>query len=284
MSNRDPQPKTAAATFFPANPVLRRLNKLTERAADSSCASYAGIAVKTCFFLLMTLAGMMAYLLLQTAVFSKDAVQTTINYRDTFTFTIGRTEGIVLIVVLLIGLVSELVGIFARRTIPVTGTVYSASQGFVISFLVFKVLKGYEHLGLEALLLTASVVAVMCWLYVTGKVRPTKRFNTILMTLVLGSISVGLLTFIASLIPATRPFVMAMQQNAGLCIALDLLGIVIASLFLISDFSVIESCVANRYPKDSEWFAAFGLVFTVIWLYLKILDLLMRLNSSNSKK
>jgi uncharacterized YccA/Bax inhibitor family protein len=70
--------------------------------------------------------------------------------------------------------------------------------------------------------------------------------------------------------------VLAMLQNAGLSIALDVIGVVIAALFLISDFSMIEDCVELGYPKEYEWSAAFGLVFTVIWVYLKILDLLMR--------
>ena len=57
----------------------------------------------------------------------------------------------------------------------------------------------------------------------------------------------------------------------------------LASLFLISDFSVIDACVKEGYPKEYEWSAAFGLVFTVIWLYLKILDLLIRLTGDSRK-
>ena len=275
-------PKTQSkesTTLFRSNPILHRMSKITERAEGNVSATYAGIAVKTCFFLAVTLVGMVVYLLLNNAVFSKDAVLTTINYNKTFQFDIGRKEAIYLAVILIVGLVCELVGIFARRTIPVTGTVYSFSQGF----LVFKVLNGYEYLGLEALLLTAAVVGVMSWLYVTGKVRATARFQTVLMTLVLGSIALALFSLIASLIPALRPFIQSMRQNSGLCIALDVVGIVIASLFLISDFSEIETCVKEGYPKDSEWYAAFGLVFTVIWLYLKILDLLMRIVGDKNK-
>ena len=79
-----------------------------------------------------------------------------------------------------------------------------------------------------------------------------------------------------SLIPALRPFVQAMAQHPGLSIALDVIGLVIAALFLISDFAMIDSCVKDGYPKSYEWDAAFGLTFTVIWIYLKILDLLMQ--------
>ena len=54
-------------------------------------------------------------------------------------------------------------------------------------------------------------------------------------------------------------------------------------LFLISDFSLIQTCVEEGYPKEYEWSAAFGLVFTVIWVYLKILDLLMRFAGKSKK-
>ena len=274
----------AGTSFFRPNPILRRMGSITERAGDSAAATYAGIAVKTCFFLAVTLLGMLAYQLLNVSIFAHEAVLTTVRYSNAFEFGLSKKEAIALAVVGIAGLVSQLVGIFVRRTVPVTGAVYSFSQGFVISFLVFKVLNGYEYLGLEALLLTTAVIGLMSWLYATGRIRPTKKFNTILMMLVIGSIVTGLLTFIASLIPALRPFVTAMRQNTGLCIALDVIGIVIASLFLISDFGEIDRCVKGNYPKNTEWFAAFGLVFTVIWLYMKILDLLIRVLSEKNRK
>ena len=284
VSEKTPESKNAVSTFFRPNPVLRRMSKIAERADGNVTATYAGIAVKTSFFLVVTLAGMLVYLLLNNSVFAKDAVLTTVHYGKNLQFDLGKTEAIALAGVAIAGLVSQLVGIFARKTIPVTGSIYSFSQGFVISFLVFKVLQGYEYLGLEALLLTAAVIGVMSWLYVTGRLRPTEKFNSILMTLVVGSILLALFDFIGSLIPALRPFIGAMRQNFGLCIALDVVGIVIASLFLISDFGEIDRCVKGGYPKNTEWYAAFGLTFTVIWLYMKILDLLMRVVSEKNSK
>jgi len=73
------------------------------------------------------------------------------------------------------------------------------------------------------------------------------------------------------------------MQNSVLMIALDVVGLVIAALFLISDFTVIDNCVKEGYPKEYEWSAAFGLVFTVIWIYLKILDILIRLTGKDNK-
>ena len=273
MSTLTRESKRQTHTLFQANPVLRRLSKITER-SETNAATYAGIATKTSFFLLITLVGMIAQLLVMASM--GEPVWQTVTVYEKFTVSLSRNEAVIFAAVLVAGFVCELLGIFIRKTVPVTGTLYAASQGYVISFLVFKVLKGYEYLGLEALLLTVAVVAVMSWLYSSGIIRADKKFRTVLLSLVIGSVGVGLLSFLGSLIPATRPFVQAMMQNKALTVSLDILGLVIASLFLISDFSMIDDCVRQRYPKQYEWSAAFGLVFTVIWIYLKILDLLMQ--------
>ncbi len=262
-------------TLFRSNPVLKRLSKVTERAAGN-VATYSGIATKTCFFLALTLVGMLAQLLVH-AAFANQPVWQTFEIYKSFTVSLTLSETIVLVAVMLGGFVMELLGIFVRKTIPVTGSLYAMSEGYVISFIVFRVLKGYEYLGMEALLITIAVIGVMSWLYSAGIIKANKKFHAILLALVLGSIALGVLTFAGSLIPATRPYVQAMMQNTALTIGLDVIGIVIAALFLISDFSTIDTCVRDGYPKEYEWSAAFGLVFTVLWLYVKILDLLIQL-------
>ena len=272
---------TSSRILLHSNPVLRRLSRVTER-ADSDTATYAGIASKTAFFLLITLVGIVAQLVAKT-LFAAAPVWQTITVYDKFTLTLSAPEAMILGVVTIVGFLAELVGIFLRKTVPVSGTIYAASQGYVISFLVFNVLSGYEYLGLEALLLTVAVVLVMSWLYTSGRIRDNKKYRTVLLTLFVGSVASVLLSMIGFAIPFTRPYVLAMLQNAGLCIALDVIGIVIAALFLISDFSMIETCVEQGYPKEYEWSAAFGLVFTVIWVYLKVLDLLMRFVGKSKK-
>ena len=271
---------TAPRTLFHSNPVLSRLSRVTER-VDDGAATYAGIASKTAFFLLMTLVGIVVQIVSR-AIFASAPVWQTITVYNDITLTLSKPEAMILGVVLVLGLVAELAGIFIRRTVPVTGTLYSLSQGYVISFLIFNVLKGYEYLGLEALLLTVAVVFVMSWLYTSGRIRDNKKYRTVLLTLFIGSIAVAALSLVGVVIPVTRPYALAMLQNAGLSIALDVVGVVIAALFLISDFSLIQTCVEQGYPKEYEWSAAFGLVFTVIWVYLKILDLLMQTNKKKN--
>ena len=261
----------SSRTLFHSNPVLSRLSRVTER-TDGNTATYAGIASKTAFFLLITLVGVVAQLVAK-VLFASAPVWETITVYDNFALTLTKPEAMIVGVISIVGLIAELI---LRKTVPVSGTIYAASQGYLISFLVFNVLSGYEYLGLEALLLTVAVVLVMSWLYTSGRIRDNKKYRTVLLTLFVGSIAVGLFSVIGFVIPFTRPYVIAMLQNSALSVTLDVVGVVIAALFLISDFSLIEDCVEQGYPKEYEWSAAFGLVFTVIWVYLKILDLLMR--------
>ncbi len=273
--------KTSSPTLLRPNPILRRLSKAGDRTLTNA-ATYSGIAVKTCIFLALTMAGMIAQLLVASA-FANEPVWQSVTFYGKFTVNLTMNETIIVSAVLIGGLAAELVGVFVRKTIPVTGSLYAASQGYVISFLVFKVLKGFEYLGLEALLLTVAVVAGMSWLYTSGKIRVSGKFRTVLFSLVIGSVAFGVITLVGSLIPFTRPFVQGIFENPALAIGLDIFGILLASMFLISDFAVIDTCVREGYPKEYEWSAAFGLVFTVIWLYLKILDLIVRLSGNNKK-
>lgn len=273
MMNTMTETTRPAASVLHANPVLSRLGRVKESSCENT-ASYAGIAAKTAFFLLATMVGVMAQLIVM-SLLSGEPVLESIRIYDTFTLTLSAKETMIAGAVLIIGGICHLTAIFLRGTVPVTGTLYSVSQGYVISFIVFKVLKGYEFLGLEALLLTVCVIAAMSWLYASGIVKPTKKFHIVLFSLLIGTVGVAVMSMLGMLLPMARPFVQAMMNNPMLTAVLDIFGLVIASLFLISDFSMIDTCVKEGLPKRYEWSAAFGLVFTVLWIYLKILDLLM---------
>ena len=270
-------------TLFRSNPVLTRISKDVEQ-TGSTTATYRGIAEKVSFFLAIALIGMLVYQLLNQAVFNKGEM-IPLTYEG-FSFSFSKTGGIVVVVLAIIGIISELIAVFSRRMVALFGSIYTFTEGFFIGFLIFTVLEpsGYSYLGLEALLLTAAVNCVMGWLFATGRIRVSQKFYTVVMTLAFGSIVVGLLLLIGSFIPGLKDVIGAMRNNFGLCIAVDVFGIVLASLFLISDYALIDECVKNNYPKEFEWYAAFGLSFTIIWLYLKILDLLIRLAGKDKNK
>ena len=146
--------KKKRSSYFNSNPVMNGLGKVKERASEGSLsASYGGIALKTVFFLLMVVAGIMIYLVLNRLVFTNTAYQGevfTLNYGE-LQFQISIVELIVLGSAVIFGIICQLLACFVAPTIPVTGSLFSVSEGFFISFTIFKILKGYEYLGLLAL-------------------------------------------------------------------------------------------------------------------------------------
>ena len=269
-------------TFFHSNPVMNRLNKVEYISTDEKSVAYGRIALKTAWFLLITLCGMLLYLLLSNTVFSTDAQVMNFNYKG-FEASVPMTALIAVGGSAVLAIITQLLAAFIPRTIPVTGTLYSLCQGFMISFIIFSLIKGYEYLGLLALGITIVVVLTMALLYTKGIIKVNKKFITIMLTLLFSMIGISLLTGIGYLIPLTRPFVASIIGNFGISIGMTLISIIIACMFLISDFAVIESCVENRMPAKYEWMASFGLAFTILWIYIKVLDLIITIVGNSSK-
>lgn len=269
-------------SYFRSNPVMNRLSGVDETASDSRAASYGGIMAKTAFFLLWTVAGMMIYLVLSNGIFASQPETISFNFKGFLVSTSPMEIGF-FIGAGILAIITQLIAAFVRPSIPVTGTIYSVCQGFIISYLIFTVLKGYEYLGLLALAITIVVVLTMAILYVTRVIRATKKFRMVIATLFAAMIGISIFTFIGYLIPLTRPFVSLILGNFWISMGLTLLSIIVATLFLISDFAMIENVVENRLPAKYEWSASFGLAFTILWIYVKVLDLLIQI-VGNSKK
>ena len=276
------QGKGAAANskksaLLASNPVLRRLNKLDE-VAETNSATYGGIVVKTIYFMLFTIAGIVLHFVLENYLATGQLVEFSI--RD-FPVSLYTGELIALGASVILAIVFQLLAFFARATTPVTGALYCVTQGYMIAFIVFKVLKGYEYLGALALAITLVIILTMSILYATGIIRVTKKFKMVMITLFVTVIGSSLLVLVGSFIPFTRPLVAQMQSNYPLTIAVGVIFIIIAALFLICDFDTIDHVVNDKLPKKYEWGAAFGLAFTFIWLYLKVLDLIMTIAGNN---
>ena len=263
--------------FFRSNPVMNRLNKLEyDTTSDGKAAAYGRITAKTAYFLLTTIVGIMLYLVLNNTLFAAQPQTLQFTYRG---FQVSTSMMAILVAagVGIVAIVAQLVAAFARGTIPVSGTIYCVAQGFLISFTVFTLIKGYEYLGMLALGITIVVVLSMAILYTTGVVKVTKKFRLVVTTLFAAMIGISILTFICYLIPLTRPIVSMIMGNFWISLGMTILSIIIASLFLISDFATIDHVVENHMPAKYEWMAAFGLAFTVLWIYVKILDLLIQI-------
>ena len=266
----------AKSSFLRSNPIMRRLDNVTE-VDETNSATYKGIAVKTAFFLLFCVAGILLQLVLVNTLSAGNIIEFSVRGFDVSMYSY---ELYALIGSVILAIVFQLLAFFAKATTPVTGALYCVTQGYMISFLIFKVLRGYEYLGALALAITLTIVLVMSILYATGAIRVTKKFKMVMLTLFVTSIASSILVFIGSLIPATRELVAAITGNIVFSLVSGVIFIIIAALFLICDFDTIDHVVSDKLPKKYEWAAAFGLAFTVLWLYLKVLDLILTIAGS----
>ena len=263
----------ANSYFMSANPIVKKLQHIEERDEGNSC-TYAGISRKLIIFTAMVVAGVLLNLVLK-------FTGSTITVEGV---TVTKGQAFFLVVSAIIMLVCPFLSVFITRTIPVTGSMFCIATGYVLSWAGGTFGGEYAATIRLALVLTAAIVISMAYLYRSGLVRIGNKLRTVLFTFILSSIVGGLLMFIGFLIPATRNFVLEVAQNPLLNIGISAIYVVIGSLFLIVDFETIDRVVADELPKKYEWLAAYSLAFSVIWLYFKVLDLLLRLKGSSSKR
>ncbi len=273
-------------TLLHPNPVMNRVTAVNETAEKDAAASYTGITIKTGYFLLMTVVGMVIYLFAQTKWFQHQEQISGLKY-DGFAFSLSVPQAITIVGASIVAIIFQLIAAFAPKTIPVSGTLYSMAQGVIISGIIFTVLGGENHmeyLGLLALVITIVVVFTMALLYTKGIIKVNNKFRMVLMTLLLSTLGISLITLICSFIPGVNTFVSRILGNFWVSIILTLLSIVISTLFLVSEFDVMDQAVQQKMPVKYEWYVAFGLSFAILWIYIKILELIIRIAGRGQDK
>lgn len=284
--------KSNSSGFAMTNPVIGKMVKKTsEMEPDKSLgtASYSGIANKTLFFMATTVIGVVLYFILHQYLLSvspADMIVDFVDENEIFAIHMSLYEVGVLILAGVLALIMPLAAWLLRSTIPVTGVLFTVSQGYFIGCISEFLVPEYKWIGILALVLTIAIVGVMLFLYAKRIVRVTKRFRTVMMVLFPSIIIGGFALFILGLIPGVRNAVEGLNsimQNPVVSIISSIVFIIIAALFLLADFNAIEECVENGMPKKLEWMAAFGLAYTIIYIYFKILNLLLKLVNKSDK-
>jgi uncharacterized YccA/Bax inhibitor family protein len=136
----------------------------------------------------------------------------------------------------------------------------------------------YPGLIMQAVGLTFGVAISMFLLYNFRIIKATERFKSVIFTATLGIGIFYLLTMVLRLFGVNVSF---MYDSSLLSIGISLFIVAIAALNLIMDFDMIEQGAERGAPKFMEWYGAFGLMVTLVWLYLEILRLLSKLGSRN---
>ena len=153
---------------------------------------------------------------------------------------------------------------------------YAITEGVFLGCLSFLVNTKYPGIPVNAVILTFLVFAIMLSLYRFRIIRVTEKFRSIMVTAMLALASFYLLSFLGSWIFGMIPFY---SGASNISIGFSLIVIGLAAFSLLLDFDFIEKMSQRQAPKYMEWYASFGLLVTLIWLYVEILNLLMKLNS-----
>jgi len=171
------------------------------------------------------------------------------------------------------GFIAAMVIIFKRNLAKYVAPIYAVLEGLFLGAIsaYFNAMFPAEGIVMRAIALTFGVLFAMLMLYRAGIIKPTKKFRAGVMAATGGVALVYFITIIANMFGANLTF---MYESSPLGIGISLVIVIIASLNLILDFDFIEKGSQAGLDKNMEWYAAFGLMVTLIWLYIEILRLL----------
>lgn len=176
------------------------------------------------------------------------------------------------------GLVLGLVTVFKKTWAPFTAPLYAVAEGLFIGALSAIFEMRYPGIVMQAVGLTFGTMAALLLAYRSGLIRATEKFKLGIVAATGGIMLLYLANFAMGFFGHSIGFI---NGGSGIGIAFSAVVVVIAALNLILDFDLIETGAQQGAPKYMEWYGAFALVVTLVWLYLELLRLLSKLQSRN---
>lgn len=215
------------------------------------------------------------FLLLTTSLFTWNMVYSPIpdlvpsGASNVMVYAIGGAVG---------GLIFALITAFKPAWSPVTAPVYALLEGLFLGAISAMFEMQFPGIVIQAVALTFGTFFALLMAYKSGLIKATENFKLGVVAAT-GGIA---LVYIASMVLGMFGVQIPMIHESGLMgIGFSLFVIVIAALNLVLDFDFIENGSESNMPKYMEWYGAFGLMVTLIWLYIEFLRLLAKLNSRN---
>lgn len=174
------------------------------------------------------------------------------------------------------GFIIGMVIIFSGSTNPILICAYAAFEGVALGGItwIFEVGMELPGIGLLAALLTFLILGVMITIYRAGLIKWDQNTQIAVTSALVAIVLVYLISIIGTFVGFEIPYI---HGSGPIGIAFSVFVVGIASLCLVADFDFIEKGVQRGAPKQLEWRAAFGLMVTLIWLYLEILKLLAKI-------
>jgi len=171
------------------------------------------------------------------------------------------------------GFILAMVTVFKKEWSPVTAPIYAVLEGLMLGGISVMYEQAYNGIVFNAILLTIGTFAAMLIAYRSGLIEVTKRFR---MGVVAATGGIALVYF-ASIILSFFGINISLIHGTGLMgIGFSFIIVGVAALNLVLDFDMIEKGAAANAPKYYEWYTSFGLMVTLVWLYIEILRLLSK--------
>lgn len=183
--------------------------------------------------------------------------------------------GVFMLVGFIGGLIIAIGLAFAPQWAGIGGPIYALLQGLAMGSISALFNAAYPGIAFQAVGLTFGVLACMLVVYSAGIIKVTDKFVMGVVAATGGIFVFYMLSFVLSLFGISNPAF----GNGLIGIGFSLFVVVIAALNLVLDFAFIEQSSQSGAPKYMEWYGAFGLMVTLVWLYLEILRLLAKLQS-----
>jgi uncharacterized YccA/Bax inhibitor family protein len=176
-----------------------------------------------------------------------------------------------------LGLITAIVTIFKPTWSPISAPIYALLEGVVVGTISSITEAQYPGIVMQAVALTFGTLFCLLAAYRSGLIKATENFKLGVVAATGGIFMLYLVSFGMRIIFGSS--IPMIHESGAVGIGFSLFVVVIAALNLVLDFDFIEQGVEYGAPKYMEWYAAFGLVVTLIWLYLEILRLLSKLQS-----
>jgi len=176
------------------------------------------------------------------------------------------------------GFILAIVTIFKKEWAPITVPLYAILEGALLGGISYMYNSTYNGIVTNAILLTVGILVSLLIAYRSGYIKATENFKLGIFAATGGIAIVYFINFIMGFFGSGLG-VMSINNASPLSIGFSIVVVIVTSLNLVLDFDFIEEGAEKGAPKYMEWYGAFGLLVTLIWLYLEILRLLAKLNS-----
>ena len=175
------------------------------------------------------------------------------------------------------GLALGLVNAFKKVPSPPLILLYAAFQGVFLGgissfYNQLALSQQYEGIVLQAVLATMTTFGVMLTLYLTGIIKVTKKFQSIMIVALVSYMLLGIASLVAALFGVGGGW--GFYGIDGIGLAICVLGVLIAAFFLLLDFEAISQGIKMGAPERESWRAAFGLTVSLVWIYTNLLRIL----------